>query len=154
MNIQRFVEIFHKTKLSLMVIQSNHVVYSSRKEGMHPLLDAVKSEKAYMKDALILDKVVGRAAALLLCYGKSKYVFADLMSKKAVEILEMYGVNYSCDQLTPIILNKETTDLCPFEKLVEKVFDPEEGYLLISKKVWASGKHNIPSTVTSSHDRE
>jgi len=134
-NIKGFVEVFHKTKLSLMVVQSNSVVYSSRKEGMRPLLDVVESKKACLKDALVLDKVVGRAAALLLCYGKSKYIFADLMSRKAVEVLELHGVDYSCDQLTPNILNNETTDLCPFEKLVEKIFDPEEGYQLISKKV-------------------
>ncbi len=134
-DIQAFVETFHSTKLSLMVVQNNSVVYSSREEGMHPLLVAVESSGAYLRDALVLDKVVGRAAALLLCYGKSKHVFADLMSEKALQILDIHGVAYNCGQLTPYILNKDSTDLCPFEKLVKDIFDPKEGYRLISEKL-------------------
>jgi len=135
MNVEEFLRSFRKGKLSLMVVQGGSVVYSSRGDGLSPLIDAVDSGKGYLRDALVIDRVVGRAAALLICYGKSKHIFADLMSETALQILDACGLDYDYEQLVPHILNEDSTGLCPFEMLVEGVSDPEEGYRLISEKI-------------------
>lgn len=137
MDVRQFVGSFRKEKLNLMVVQGGLVVYSSRGEGLSPLIDAVGSGKGYLQDALVIDRVVGRAAALVMCYGKSKYVFAELMSEAALQVLDACGLDYAYERLVPRILNEDSTDLCPFEMLIEGVSDPEEGYRLISEKVRA-----------------
>ena len=134
-DIKMFVEQFRRANLTLMVVQNDSMVYSSRDEGLLPLIDAIESGKGYLRNALVFDKVVGRAAALLFCHGKSRHVFADLMSVRALEIFDIYGIKYVYDLLVPHILNVDSTDLCPFEKLVEDVSDPEVGYRLISKEL-------------------
>ncbi len=138
MDVKKFVERFRKGKLSLMVVQGGSVVYSSRDGGLSPLIDAIDSGKDCLRDALVIDRVVGRAAALLICYGKSRHVFADLMSETALQVLNAYGLRYEYERLVPRILKEDSRSLCPFEMLVEDVSDPEEGYRLVSKKVRAA----------------
>ncbi len=133
--IQGFVKKFHEEGFTLMVIQDDAVVYSSRKDGLQPLIDVIESDRDYLADALVIDKIVGRAVALLVCYSESRQVFADLMSEKALEVLDTCGVQHGCDRLVPSILNRGSTDLCPFERLVDGISDPEEGYRLISEKL-------------------
>lgn len=140
MIVEEFVEKFREAGLSLMVVQDSSVVYSSKQEGLIPLLDAINSGKPYLVDALVIDKIVGRAAALLLCFGKSKTVIAEIMSEKAVEVLDIHGLEHDCEKLVPCILNKDSTDLCPFERLVERIYDPEEGYRLLSGRLKSAQK--------------
>jgi hypothetical protein len=118
-----------------MVIQDGTVVYSSRNDGLQPLIDVIEQDRDCLSNALVIDKIVGRAVALLVCYGESRQVFADLMSKKALEVLDACEVQHGYDRLVPCILNNDSTDLCPFEKLVDGISDPEEGYRLISEKL-------------------
>ncbi len=138
--VEEFVKDFREAGLSLMVIQDNSVVYSSKDEGLIPLLDAIDSGKSYLANALVIDKIIGRAAALLLCFGRSRRVFAEIMSEKAVEVFDAYGIEHDCENLVSFILNRDSTDLCPFERLVQGILDPEEGYLLISGKLKSTRK--------------
>jgi hypothetical protein len=134
-DIQRFVEKFHKENFTLMVIQGDGLVFSSRKDGLQPLIEVIEADRDCLLNALVIDKIVGRAAALLMCYGKSRQVFGDLMSERALEVLNAFGIQHDYEKLVPYILNRDTTDLCPFEKLVDGITDPEEGYKLISENL-------------------
>jgi len=137
LEMQEYLTRFLEDQLSLMVVQNDKVVYASRDDGIAPLLSVIESERPYLKDALVIDKVVGRAAALLICYGEARGVYATLLSEKALKVLHICEIGVEYDRLVPYILNRDSTDMCPFERLVEGVDNPEEGYRLIAEK-WQS----------------
>ena len=110
---------------SIVIIQNNQVVFKSQDSGISPLLKAIdlfKPEKLY--GSLVADKVVGKAAALLFALFRPRYVFSMMISKPAVKVLRKHSIEFNYDKLVDYILNRDKTDLCPFEKAVSQIDDP------------------------------
>ena len=70
-----------------------------------------------MRGAVVYDKVVGRAAALLLAYGKVKKVLTPLISRGGLLVLKRGGIKVEYKKMVKNILNSAGDDLCPMEKL-------------------------------------
>ena len=81
------------------------------------------------------DIIVGKAAAMLLVKAGIISVYGIVMSKNAMNYLHQHGIPFSYDQLTDCIINRNGTDICPMEKAVREISDPEEGYLAIINKL-------------------
>lgn len=115
--------------LNLLILKDGRLLYSSEKGGMAPLLEAIdRLGLRTLQDSVVADKIVGKAAALLISYFKASEVYTRLLSQSAIDVLEKHGVEYSYERVVDSIRNKEDTDICPFEKLVLKIEDPREGY--------------------------
>ena len=89
----------------------------------------LNSKEHIIENSVVIDKVVGKASALLLTYGKARYVFGKTMSKTADEILTRYGIPHDCDKFVDFIENTDRTDMCPMEKKVVDIDDPETAYI-------------------------
>ncbi len=96
--------------------------------GVKPLIDAVETlglDK--LERCIVVDKVVGRAAALIAVYMKASEVHAVVMSWSAERVLHRFGVSYSFLIETSHIMGRQG-GTCPFEREVREVEDPEEAY--------------------------
>jgi len=102
---------------ALVLIKNGRILYRSKKQRLLPLLFCLKKHKAQMRGGMIFDKVVGRAAALLLCYGGVKKVLTPTISRGALEILKRGGAKIESGEIVKNILNRAGDDLCPMEKL-------------------------------------
>lgn len=91
-------------------------------KGVQPILTLL--DKDALRDATVVDKVIGRAAAAVAIVGKVRRVHALLMSEEAKSLLEKHGVHTSADKVVPKILNRELTASCPMEATVAKETDP------------------------------
>ena len=118
---------------SLVVYSDNNQIKTYSQHGLIPLL--IYLENNNFENAYAFDKTVGRAAAYLYAYGKAKYVYADTISKPAIEILKQNDIKYEAKHIVNEIQNKDKTDLCPFEKLTKNAADPAQAYGLIYKKI-------------------
>lgn len=115
--------------LSLMILKDGEAIFMSSEEGMRPLFEAINRLGLHkLEGSLVVDKIVGKAAALLVSYFKAGEVRCAVMSAKAKEVLDKRGIEYHAEKVTPEIMNKLGTDICPFEKAVLDVEDPQEGY--------------------------
>ncbi len=118
-----------KEELNLLILKDGEIIYSSREDGMAPLLEAIDQlglEK--LVDSTVVDKIVGKAAALLIAYFKAKEVYTKLLSRSAIKALKAHGINYEAERVIDHIRDKENKDICPFERMVLKIEDPQEGY--------------------------
>ena len=79
--------------------------------------------------------MVGKAAAFLYVLLGVNAVYAPVMSKSAYKTLSKYGIETLCDLTVEAIRNRSNTDLCPMEKTVMDVDDPETAFLMIKKKL-------------------
>ena len=91
--------------------------------GLEPLFRLLEGGK--LRGALVVDKVIGRAAAAVLVAGGAKKVHALLMSEEAKGFLALKGVESSAEKLVPKILNRDLSAGCPMETAVEGLEDPE-----------------------------
>lgn len=109
---------------------SGQKLYTSNQRGMIPLIRFL-TEDIYFKDAYAADKVIGKAAALLLVLAGVKGAYAPVMSESGLYILSYYGILASCDRCVPAILNRAGTGPCPMEEAIDGIKDPARALNLL-----------------------
>ena len=114
--------------LSLVIVKNSRVLFETESHGISGLLKAVKQLQDNMAGSSVADRIVGRAAALLLVYSGVVAVFAVTASDGGIEVLKNNHVFHKFERRVPRILDSKRVDVCPFEKLVAKFSDPKEAY--------------------------
>jgi len=108
---------FMATEDTLRAYHGHELVFSSKDDGLAPLVDYVTKFAPVTGEVLILDRVVGNAAALLLKLARCTEVWSSLGSERAARTLANFGIRYHFVNEVPYILNRQKSDVCPFEKL-------------------------------------
>jgi len=115
--------------LSLRILKEGKILIENEREGMKPLLGVIRSfGRSELRRTMVVDKIVGKAAALLIGYFRPKIVYSGMLSRRAETILQRYRIAYYAERVVPEILCKTGDDLCPFEKTVLEIEAPLEGY--------------------------
>jgi hypothetical protein len=126
--------------LNLIILKGDKTLFTSREEGMRPLFEAIDSlGLSTLEDSIVADKIVGKAAALLVSYFKAREVHCIVLSERAREVLDKRRIRHYPERLTPEIMNRLGTDICPFERAVLDVEDPEKGYERVYTKLRSLG---------------
>jgi hypothetical protein len=94
------------------------IIFESRSNGLKDLFEAVNKLRTSLRNASIAGQIVGKAAAFLFVHSHASSVFAVTISEKGLKLLEQNHVFTEYWNIVPNKLNKEKTDLCPFEKMV------------------------------------
>ncbi|WP_394010993.1 DUF1893 domain-containing protein [Anaerococcus cruorum] len=102
---------------SIVVVKENKVVNTSNKNGLMPILDLYNNDKSLLKEASVADKVIGKAAALLLIEAGIKELYTDLISENAISILDDTNIKYIYKTKVKEIRNRDNTGRCPMEEL-------------------------------------
>ena len=116
---------------SLLVYKDGNITFQDE-HGIQPLLIQIK--KKGLKNAIAVDKVIGKAAALLMVYGKVKQVHTNIIAKDAIPVFEKYKVEYSYNEVVDYIQNNKKDGLCPMEQKVLNVNSPKKAYKIFAKK--------------------
>lgn len=124
---------------TLVAISSDDKVFTSFDRGVKPLLHLLENEKDFLKGASVADKVIGKAAALLMVLGGIKEVHTNVISDPAVEVFEKHRIPYFYEEKVKRIINRKGDGLCPMETLCIDVEEPQEAFEKI--KEWLK-KHN------------
>jgi len=108
---------------SVAAVCTNGKLYTESGSSVRPLFRIWSEHHDDLAGACVADKVIGKAAAVLLAEAKVAEVFGFLMSESGLAALKSHGVKASCGQLVPRIDNRSETDMCPSEKAVEDCGD-------------------------------
>ena len=114
-----------------LVYKDGNITFQDE-HGIQPLLIQIK--KKGLKNAIAVDKVIGKAAALLMVYGKVKQVHTNIIAKDAIPVFEKYKVEYSYNEVVDYIQNNKKDGLCPMEQKVLNVDSPKKAYKIFAKK--------------------
>lgn len=106
--------------------------FTSDKKGIAPLLALVGED---YDGCVAADKIVGKAAAFVYSKLRAKEIYAEVLSKAAIPVLEKNGIKYSYGVLADHIRNRQHNGVCPMEQTVEKIGDADEAIAALEKKV-------------------
>lgn len=123
-------------------VKGGAIVKTGEGTGVRPLLTALETEKALLRGAVIVDKIVGKAAAMLAFSGGAAGVYGLTMSAAARDYLAARGVPAAWETLTERIVNRAGTGLCPMETAVLDIEDPAEGVAALKEKIKQLGSGN------------
>ncbi|MFN8485830.1 MAG: DUF1893 domain-containing protein [Anaerolineae bacterium] len=111
--------------LGMVIARAGEILWASDEPGVRSLLAAAASKRS-IRGAALADRIVGRAAALVVADAGLAAVHGVVMSEGALAQLTGAGIAASYGSLVPRILNKPQTDLCPLEKLTQGIETPAE----------------------------
>ncbi len=112
---------------TLVIVKDNKVVYKSKKESVGSIVGLLENDPEILENAIVADKIIGRAVAMVCDYSSVKYCFGKIVSNGAVDIFEKRNLKYDAELIVKAIKNRDNTDLCPIEKLTLDVDDSKEG---------------------------
>ena len=112
---------------TLPVLHEGTPIFTSYGTWLHPLfeLEEYLADHAFQLENLILqDKIIGKAAALLIHRLGFRTVKAGILSRLGEAVLQRHAITYTSEQLVERIH-------CQTEELLATVEDPEEAYQLV-----------------------
>ena len=116
------------------VLRNGGVQLVSHQRGVRPLLTWL-DEGRDLRGFVAADKVVGNGAAYLYVLLGVAAVHANVMSEPACATLQRYGIQASCDQLVPGIVNRAGDGPCPIEFTVRDASTPDEALIAIRTRL-------------------
>jgi len=112
---------------TLTVLYEGSPIFTSHGKWLYPLfeLEEYLAEHPIQSENLILqDKIIGKAAALLIHRLGFQTVKAGVLSRLGEVVFQRHGITYTSEQLVDRIH-------CQTEELLATVEDPDEAYRLV-----------------------
>ncbi|MCB2171446.1 DUF1893 domain-containing protein [archaeon] len=133
--MNKYLEILEKTGNSLMIYKEGELFFESDLKGIRPHLKAINELGSELEGTLMVDKILGRAAAFLVIYSKAGEAISAVLSTPGKQVLDKYGLKYSYREEVPHIKLENGVIYCPFERMVQGIDDPVEAYEAIVEKM-------------------
>lgn len=133
--MDEYVRKLDELGLSLMVYEGGEVVFRSASKGVRPHLEAIDALGTRLKGTTMVDKIIGRAAALLILYSGAAEVHAGVISAGGRGLLVAAGVKLAFGEETEHIKTVDGRIYCPFEAMVQGIDDPAQAYHAIVDKM-------------------
>lgn len=108
----------------VLAIVNGDKIFTSSLRGVSALLSVYNDNPQLLNGAYIADKVVGKAAAMLMVLGKVNEVFAINISENAAKVFQKYVIPFSFLKIADYIKNREGTGVCPLEQAVADIDNP------------------------------
>lgn len=121
-------------KITLRIIQNGQSIFQSDRRWLMPLFDFEVFLRDHPQDSAALefhDKVIGKAAALLMIRLGAASVHGDVMSRLACDILDRHPIPYTYKTLVDRID-------CQTEEILLTIDDPDEAYLILAERAHRS----------------
>ena len=134
-NLQTCKDILLENKQLTCVVKNGEVLLRSEARGIAPLLGWLEADSNALLGACIADKVIGKAAAMLMVYGGAARVYAAVISEPAADCFEKNGLPYTYDRKVEHIVNRAGDGMCPMEQCCLTIDSPEEAYRVLRQKL-------------------
>ncbi|MFP3951987.1 MAG: DUF1893 domain-containing protein [Candidatus Bathyarchaeia archaeon] len=131
-----YIEELERAGKSLMVYSGGKLIFSSDSDGIRPHLEALEElGRKALSGTIMVDKIVGRAAALLILYTDASESYSKVITTSARNLFESQGLDYGYDMEVEHIKTRDGVIYCPFERMIQGISDPTEAYHVISEKM-------------------
>lgn len=134
------IETLHREGCSCVIARGDAVTLC-RERGVADLLRLLTTSPGTLAGAIIADKVVGKGAAALMILGGVGAVYADVVSRPAMELFAATDIAVSDGRLTDNIINRAATGICPVESLCAPCRTAGECLPLIMKFISENSKN-------------
>jgi hypothetical protein len=125
--VRKLYREFLDRHLSLVVLDRGGKLHQARGSGLEPLLSYVGGDPSPVAGALVFDKIIGAAAALLLVYAEAAEVWTPVASLSGVSAMRKHRLPFRVEELIPFVPNTAGEGPCPLEELAAGK-TPEELY--------------------------
>lgn len=127
-NLEVVKERLYSTNASLVVQYANGEVKEYYQNRIKDIKEILQNDKQALQGATIADKVIGKVASSILTVAGVKEIYADVMSRYAIPVLEEDDVRYEYKNLVEYVQNNDKTGMCPMESKYREEIDIDKIY--------------------------
>ena len=109
-----------------VVVRGSSIVSVERGRGVGPLVRLLDARPQLLKGSVVVESVVGRAAAAIAVQGGVARVLARTASEGARDVLSAAQVPLEAKVVVPHIMNRDLTGICPIEAATEGFNSPAD----------------------------
>lgn len=113
--LEKVKERLYESKASLVVEYKDGKINEYYSPRVQDIVSILKQNKNGLKDTVIADKVVGKVVASLAIIAGVKKIYADTISRFAIEVLEQNDIEYEYKTAVDYIMNSKKDGMCPME---------------------------------------
>lgn len=110
--------------LAFVIVKGDAILRTGTREGIGELIEAVDALGGAAHGAVLADKIVGKAVAMVARTARFRALYSPLASQAARDALASDKILLEYDRLVPLILNKRNDGPCPMERLTLPIDDP------------------------------
>jgi hypothetical protein len=130
-----YLDILESKGNSLMVYKDAELIFESDLGGIRPHLKAIDELGDQLEGTLMVDKILGRAAAFLVIYSNAAEAITRIVSSPGKQVLDAHNMKYSYLEEVQHIKMENGVIYCPFESMVQGIDNPNEAYKAIVAKM-------------------
>jgi len=128
------IQLWFMENTTLRIIKNGQLIFRSSRHWLMPLFDFEDFLRDHPQDTAAFDfhdKVIGKAAALLMIRLGAAGVHGEVISRLACAILESHAIPYTCNTLVDRID-------CQTEEILLNIDDPESAYDILAQRAHRS----------------
>lgn len=126
--LEKLKDLLHEKNASLVVCYENEDIKEYYNDRITDIKSILQENTNALKGAIIADKVIGKVAGSILAVAGVKEIYADVISKLAIPVLEENNIRYEYLNKVDYIVNKTNTGMCPMENKYKDETDIYEIY--------------------------
>ena len=130
--VQSAIHLIEQNTAACVVIRGGVIERTEMGRGIGPVLKL--HDEGALKDAFVVDKIVGKAAAMIMTEGGVKACYGLTISRAACDWLTSHGVKTSYRECVDVIINRAGDGMCPMEATVFDIDDAKEGIEALRRK--------------------
>lgn len=127
-NLEIVKEKLYTTNASLVVLYSNGECKEYYQNRIKDIKEILRENREALQGAIIGDKVIGKVASSILTVAGVKEIYANVMSKYAIPVLDKNNIKYEYKNLVDYVQNNEKTGMCPMENKYKEENDINKIY--------------------------
>ena len=119
---------------SCIVTNEEKIIYAKKQKGIVPLIDLNDFQPEKLSHSCLFDKIIGKAAAMIAINCNCAYVYGEIMSERATELLNEHNIPFEFGTRVPLIKNRDNTGMCPIEQSVLDINNSKDACIAIRQK--------------------
>ena len=127
------VQLLRDGQAACVVLRNGEIVRVESGRGVAPMIRLY--EDGALQGAYVVDKIVGKAAAMLMTLGGVSGCYALTVSRAALDWFVGHGIPVEYEVCAEYIVNRAGDGMCPMEQTVKDLNDPSEALTALKQKI-------------------
>ena len=134
------LQLLREGQAACVVLRGGEIVRAETGRGVAPMIRLY--EDGALQGAYVVDKIVGKAAAMLMTLGGVSGCYALTVSRAALDWFVGHGIPVEYEVCAEYIVNRAGDGICPMEQTVKELTDATEALVALKQKIADLQKRN------------
>ena len=127
------LQLLRDGQAACVVLRDGEIVRAETGRGIAPMIRLY--EDGALQGAYVVDKIVGKAAAMLMTLGGVSGCYALTVSRAALDWFVGHGIPVEYEVCAEYIVNRTGDGMCPMEQTVKELTDATEALVALKHKI-------------------